>query len=58
MSQADLYMMKGMIASLEPDERVQVENCANEMRVLVRKYGDFGEIALGLVGLEVMVRKT
>lgn len=47
-----LLLIRGAIASMEPEEQEKIKACAEELRAAVAKYGDAGFIALTLVGSE------
>lgn len=44
--------IKGLISELPERQRSKVNECAEELRSVIKKYGDEAMIALALVGIE------
>ena len=51
-----LYTMKGVLAEMEPEQRREFEACAEKLRQTVVAYGELGEVAGSIVGLELAVK--
>lgn len=49
---AALMMMKGVISDLPEGDQETVKKCAQQLRDVIAQHGDYGSIALALVGLE------
>jgi hypothetical protein len=47
-----LLMVKGTISVMPTEDQLKIAECANKLKATVAEYGDFGLIALGLVGAE------
>ncbi len=51
--QAYIFMLRGVVASLTPEEQAQIEAASKDLRdALARHKPEFGAIALALVGAE------
>lgn len=58
MSQEELTRLGvlGLIAELPEEERKKTEECVQKIRELVDKYGDWGILAVTLIGAELQVK--
>lgn len=58
MSQEELTRLGilGLIAELPEMERHKAEECARKIRQLVEEYGDWGILAVTLIGAELQVK--
>lgn len=53
MASAELFMIKGVIASLPDADRDLVNECAEKLRAIIKEYGDQGMCAIALVAIEM-----
>lgn len=51
-AQMGLFVIKGMMAELEPKDRDSINAAVAELRTVVEKYGDNGQIAFAIVNCE------
>lgn len=51
MSQTELFIIKGMIASLPEEDQKKVFECADAINLTIDQFGDMGIMAMALVGL-------
>ena len=49
----DLLLLKGAISEMTPAEQEKVKACAEKLRAVLAEYGDYGQLALALVGIEL-----
>ena len=53
MSEAELFMIKGILSELEPDSQEKVREVKAQLENILKKSGDEGFVALALVSLEL-----
>jgi DNA-binding ferritin-like protein len=54
-TQAQLYMMKGMIAELPPEQQELVSKLTQQIKALAQSSDDYGTVALSIAMLEITV---
>lgn len=52
---AALYMLKGVVSEMEPQERQKVEDALEQIRAVMTEYGKAGSIAMAMIALETSV---
>ena len=55
--QETLMEIRALIAKQPPEMQQQIRECEEKIRVLLREYGECGEVALGLLGAELMAKE-
>jgi hypothetical protein len=51
-----LLAIKGMIAELEPKDRREFEALTKQIRLMVKKAGNLGTLAVALLGAELQLQ--
>lgn len=52
---AALYMLKGVVSEMEPDEQQKVDSALEKIRAVMSEYGQAGTIAMAMISLETAV---
>lgn len=52
-NQVILYMIKGLLSELSPEDQARVEDYRDRIRTMIQDGGDLARLAVGLVGAEL-----